>query len=298
MICDGRPYHDAARSIVSSFLPPRDEQPNETEESAEDGSENASKKRRTETVAAVMQPLVHELNPLLDLCAIDERKIQDIPDEDFASYNVVIASRISFADAIRLSKVTARYGNKFYLADCFGLDGFAVLDLGPDHMFRKEIGKDKLSDPVKNLSYVSFEKIMSLKLAEIQKSRWDKKPPRVFASYKLFLDFEAQTGQWPSQENADAFLAFSKSWLFENKSGSSGSGFEVDDDLLGDEKDIRLLASLATAEVSPVTACLGGIIGNEVIKALSGKGEPANNVLMFEGLNGGCRSFVVDSANK
>jgi ubiquitin-like 1-activating enzyme E1 A len=42
-----------------------------------------------------------------------------------------------------------------------------------------------------------------------------------------------------------------------------------------------------------VCAVIGGILGNEVIKAISGKGEPANNILMFDGLNGGCKTFLL-----
>jgi hypothetical protein len=53
--------------------------------------------------------------------------------------------------------------------------------------------------------------------------------------------------------------------------------------LLGGEENLRSLALKASAEVSPVCSVLGGIIGNEVIKALSGtKGEPANNILLFK----------------
>jgi hypothetical protein len=67
----------------------------------------------------------------------------------------------------------------------FGLDGYTFLDLGPDHIFHKEIGK------VSN--YVPFEKIMSLKLDDTWKSCWDNSPPRVFATYKVFSDFEVLT---------------------------------------------------------------------------------------------------------
>jgi len=238
-----------------------------------------------DTVARAIQPSVHELNPLLDLCVVDDRKVQDIPDDDLTKFDVVIASRIPLKEAIRISKAS----NKFYLADCFGLDGCAILDLGPDHQYRKEIGKDTLSDPIVQSNYVPFETILGLPLDKIQKSRWDKVPPRAFVTYKAYLDFEAQTGQWPSSENSATFAAFVKQWSKRN-----GVVEEIEE-LLGDEDNLRLIAARACAEVSPVCSVLGGIIGNEVIKVLSGKGEPANNVLVFQGEDGGCRSFFVDS---
>jgi ubiquitin-like 1-activating enzyme E1 A len=44
---------------------------------------------------------------------------------------------------------------------------------------------------------------------------------------------------------------------------------------------------------------MGGVVGNEVIKAISGKGEPAHNTLLFDGLGtGGCLSFFVPGPKK
>lgn len=40
---------------------------------------------------------------------------------------------------------------------------------------------------------------------------------------------------------------------------------------------------MAGAEMSPVSAVLGGLLGQEVMKALTGKDEPAFNVLCFDG---------------
>ncbi len=62
---------------------------------------------------------------------------------------------------------------------------------------------------------------------------------------------------------------------------------------MGDEDELKQLANTATADVSPVCAVMGGVLGNEVIKAISGKGEPANNMLLFDGMDGGCKSFAL-----
>jgi hypothetical protein len=45
---------------------------------------------------------------------------------------------------------------------------------------------------------------------------------------------------------------------------------------------------VSTSEVAPVCAVLGGIIGNEVIKAISVKGEPANNTCCSMGYQVSC----------
>ena len=84
--------------------------------------------------------------------------------------------------------------------------------------------------------------------------------------------------------NGEKFAALSKDFLRKQN---------LDVDYLGSEDDLKRLAVIATAEVSPACAVLGGVLGNEVIKVISGKGEPANNVLLFDGIDGGCKSFTM-----
>jgi ubiquitin-like 1-activating enzyme E1 A len=294
-IFDGRNYAEAAANTPTPFI----HRSGDVKGGASD-KEPDSKKRRVEetstTIAKAMQPFVHELNPLLEECHIDERPLKDIPSEDFAKYDVVIASRVSKEDAIRISNATVEAGGKFFCIDCFGLMGCAVLDMGKDHLFRKEEGKDKLSEPTKNAQYLPFEKIISLKLSQIKKGRWDKVPPNVWAVFKSYMDFKSQTGNFPCEATKEEYETFCKKWLAEQNEGGSDKGLAVSEDLLGDSKAVQQLACLATAEVSPVCAVLGGAIGNEVIKCLSGKGEPANNVLLFDGLASSCRAFVVSES--
>jgi ubiquitin-like 1-activating enzyme E1 A len=45
----------------------------------------------------------------------------------------------------------------------------------------------------------------------------------------------------------------------------------------------REVARSAVAELSPVCAVLGGILGQEVLKAISRKGELACNCFVFDG---------------
>ena len=158
------------------------------------------------------------------------------------------------------------------------------MDLGPEHQFRKEMGKDKLSDVMKIDPYLPFADMMDVPLSDMT-ARWDKRPPKVLTTYLSYLEYQAKTGKWPDEENASDYADKTKTWLAESKI--------VGEDYLGDDEKLKHIASLADAEVSPVCAVLGGVIGNECIKAISGKAEPANNVLMFDGVDGGCRTFLL-----
>uniref|UniRef100_A0A7S1YV53 THIF-type NAD/FAD binding fold domain-containing protein n=1 Tax=Ditylum brightwellii TaxID=49249 RepID=A0A7S1YV53_9STRA len=304
-ICDGRPYPSSMATTPSSFLPPGERDGTSKEETGDTDknekedktSEPEQKKQRTspKTVAAAMQPRVMELNPLLDECKIYESSVEDIPDEEFAKYDVVVASRLGMDQAKRVSAATTSGGGKFYLVDCFGLSGCAMLDLGPDHGYRKEVGKDKLSDVMKVDPYVPLGDMLNLKLRDAT-GRWDKLPPKIWATYRAYLEYEAKAGKWSCADYADDFVEKTQQWL-KTESEKPTSSKPFSEDYLGNEDDLRNIASLATAEVSPVCAVLGGVLGNEIIKAISGRGEPANNILLFDGVDGGCRSFLLQEKN-
>jgi len=273
-ICDGRPYPDALRFTPSFFLPPGDR--NSTEVIPQ------SKKRKM-TVAQAMQQHVHELNPLLKLPLIEERPLEDIPDSFFQEFQIVIASRISLEQATRIAAQTKLAGNKFILVDCFGMKGCAMLDLGPNHVFRREIGKDKLSDPCATKPYLSLLDILAVKLGNVS-DRWNKTCPRVYMEYRSILQYHSETGKWPLPESKEDFSNRISKWL--------SSEQECNEEVMTKDS-LEIVANSASFELSPVCAILGGVLGNEVVKALSGKGEPANNLLLFDSVDGGCRNFLV-----
>ena len=282
-IADGRPYPDALAETPTSFLPPVGRDVTLVEEE-ENGDEPQKKRLKKMSVAKAMQPHVLELNPLLEECEINEEDVASIPAEFFAKFDIVIASNIGLEQAIRISKATAAADGKFYLVHAFGFYACAMIDLGERHTFRKEIGKDKLSGVTKIDPYTSLEDMASLKLSNA-KDRWHKEgPPKIFVQYRTLLNYYEKKQGFPSEDSADEFVTLSKEFLIDNG---------LKENYLGGDDELKHLAVTATAEVSPVCAAIGGVIGNEVIKAISGKGEPANNILLFNGEDGGCSAFTL-----
>ena len=287
-IADGRPYPDALAETPTSFLPPheREREHERTIDSVEDSSDEPQKKRlKKMSVAKAMQPHVLELNPLLEECEINEEDLSSIPAEYFANFDIVIASNIGLDQAIRISKATAAADAKFYLVHSFGFHACAMIDLGGGHTFRRETGKDKLSDVKKIDPYTSLEKMADVKLIDA-KDRWHKhgNPPKIFAKYRTLLNYYEKKGGFPSDSSAEDFVILAKEFLKEQG---------LEDDYLGGDAELKQLANTGTAEIAPVCAAMGGVIGNEVLKAISGKGEPANNLLLFNGTDGGCSAFTL-----
>mmetsp|Transcript_8480 Transcript_8480/g.9777 ORF Transcript_8480/g.9777 Transcript_8480/m.9777 type:complete len:368 (+) Transcript_8480:888-1991(+) len=293
-IADGRPYPDAMMHTPSSFLPPleRSSLNDSTSSSTEDNTgEPEAKKLRKMTVAKAMSPHVHELNPLLSTCEINEDDIESIPDSYFKKFDIVIASHVSLQQALRISKAchsdSGDGRSKFYLVHSFGFYSCAIMDLGKRHEFRKEMGKDKLSD-VQTLddggNYLPLQDMMEIKLKDV-KDRWHKNgPPVIYTKYRCILNYLDIQKEWPCQEKEDEFVQLTKAFLKEQG---------LKEDYIGGENELKNLNMTAMAEVSPVCAVMGGVLGNEVIKAISGRGEPANNILLFDGINSGCSSFTL-----
>eukprot|EP00980_Cylindrotheca_fusiformis_P000603 scaffold154_cov129-Cylindrotheca_fusiformis.AAC.20 len=233
----------------------------------------ANKKVKYSTVAQAVQPLVEDLNMLLGKCPILEetKQVSDLTEEDLKPFSVVVASQIPLAEANRLATLAAAHqGCQFYLVDCFGYYGAAMMDLGKDLHYRPEQGK-KLLDPIPLKDYVPFTDLINVPLHQAV-NRFHKQPPKVYVFYRCLLEYQAKTGKWPSEENGGDFdVAVFKEYL------KTQQVTTISDD------ELQALGKAGMAQVPAVCSVLGGMLGNEIIKVISGKGEPANNTILLDG---------------
>lgn len=290
VVCDDRPYPEAVREMPCSFFHAEDMEKamSENGSNEDEGVEPEAKKAKKipSTVASAIKSKVEELNPLLSgRNSIEERPIASLPGDFFAQFDAIVASRLTVAEAkrISLSLQKVEEGKLFIVTDTFGLEGCAHLDFGNKHTFRREIGKDKLSDLLKIEPYISMSDMLDVPLERV-KGRWDKVVPRTLVLQRLLMDY------WEENKKGQCkhFVDFANGWLSSNRLSN-----------VSDSLDLAQLAGIAQhPEVSPVCAVLGGMLGNEVIKALTGKGEPANNVMLFNGVDGGCRVFLIKGGNE
>lgn len=54
--------------------------------------------------------------------------------------------------------------------------------------------------------------------------------------------------------------------------------------LIPSEQRLARLASAATADLAPIAGVIGGICGREVVKFLTGKDEPINNIFFYDAI--------------
>ena len=278
VICDNRIFPEAILDTPSIFLTNDDREENKI---VDDNA--ASNKRIKRTVADAMKSKIEELNPLLGDCEICNESVSQLTSEYISKFSIIVASRLcSVSDAIRIANVCTAAGNKFYMADCFGLNGVSVLDLGKDHTYRPEIGK-KLLDVTTLKHHISLASIFNEAKLHDATNRFHKTPPPSWMQYRCILEYVERKNQWPDSTNAVEFVETIREWV------QTTSPSLIDHELLS-PKALHDLAQTATVEIAPVCSVLGGILGNEIIKAISGKGEPANNTLLFDGVS--CKSWT------
>lgn len=290
---DPRPY--PVPSTSSFFLACR-----KNDDDAANNNNN-SKKAKT-TMANAVQAAVEDLNPLLGECpvvdsvdSVDDLLKDEATKATLASYSVVVASRLTPSQATQMAQIVTEAGNKFFLLDTFGMDGACLIDLGKNHMYRAEMGKDKLLDPVSlGAAHVPTQQILDIPLHESVNRFHKKFPPTAWARYRLLLAYAEQTKQWPEPSAAADFVQVVQQWC---KDTGMPETMQQEQPCLQKEA-LEHLCQVSTAELAPCASVLGGLVGNEVIKALSGKGTPANNTVLLDGSSGKAWQFLLQPKSK
>lgn len=166
----------------------------------------------------------------------------------------------------------------FYCGRCMGLDGFFVADLGASFTFQKEGAKDA-PPSFDTLSFPTLPEVHAAGFQALRSRRFKQCVPKAWLRDAALAKLSA-TGVPPLPENAQqlmdaaAAIAAARGESLDALPGCSA---------LADWEDAFRVAD---AEVSAVTAVVGGMLAQEVLKVLSGKGRPVANVFFFEGATG------------
>jgi ubiquitin-like 1-activating enzyme E1 A len=233
----------------------------------------SAKKRKVDSAAHAAQPLLEALNPLLGSCPLINKSVDELTEDDVKDFTVVVASQVSIDQAVRLSQIVTKQGRALYVADCFGMHGAAMIDLARDYQYRPEMGQ-KLSDLTTLKDYVPISEMVKVPL-HCAINRFHKQPPPTWVMYRCLLEYQKQTSKWLGQDVDN----------FEDTATTRDNirNFLHKQQVTLTEQQLDDLVVAGMAQVAPVCAVLGGVIGNEVIKIITAKGEPAYNCLLLDG---------------
>ena len=219
----------------------------------------------------------------------DSAKSQDKTDEFFKDFDVVVATNCSKDELVRINSICRAEKTLFYAGDIFGFYGFSFMDL-VSHEYVEEVKDTKeeakgVDEPAAKKQKVetetkSVKKAMTfVSLAETLKVDWSselysRRIKRMDPSYfllQILFEFVAQTGYKPRPANKNEDLEKMKELRTSTLEKMKIPVTKVSDEMLG----------LLFGELSPVCAVVGGVVAQEIIKAISNKDAPHNNYFFY-----------------
>lgn len=208
------------------------------------------------------------INPLVDV-----RLIEGDATENLEQYHVALLVGRDASQWETMNEACRSMNVKFLAAQGMSNCGLFFSDL-LTHEFkteRKTTAEVKEEETAKGiesskLHFKSFAKALSVPL-----SSFGRKTPPVFYVYNLVAQFEIKRKRKVRIEDYEELRHLRDSICTNNKILATK---------LPDEKIEDYL--LASEEFAPINAVVGGVLAQEALKAISGKGEPLNNFFFYE----------------
>jgi len=234
---------------------------------------------------------LQQLNPMVEVTA-DSGKSTDKDVEFFKQFDIVIATTCPREELVRINSICRAEKIQFYAGDVMGFYGFSFMDLVEHEYAEDEVTtapavaaesdgepdakKSKTEETVtktvkKAMTFVSLAEALKVDWSsELYAKRIRRMDPSFFLMHVIF-EFEKEMGRAPSPAHRATDLEKLK---------------EVRDKTLADmsvpvEKVSEEILSLLFCELSPVCAIVGGVLAQEVIKAISNKDAPHNNFFFY-----------------
>ncbi|CAM1320038.1 SAE1 (predicted), partial [Pycnogonum litorale] len=212
------------------------------------------------------------LNPLVGL-TVDCQPLSRKKDEFYKQFDVVCVIGYSMTVACAVNDICRKHEIKFFCGDVYGYYGYFFVDLG-SHTYLEESSKDKKEESE------TVMKKMELEYPSLETAIADfgSASQRICPSYYVFrvlMEFYETYGRHPKSsqhEDDSCILVKLRNHVLDN--------IGVRRNKLDDSFSRR-----AFAELSPVCAIVGGILSQEIIKAVSCKDKPLDNFFFFDGTN-------------
>ncbi|KAK8477102.1 hypothetical protein V6N13_061248 [Hibiscus sabdariffa] len=192
--------------------------------------------------------------------------------EFFEKFDAVILSCCSLRKKKWINQKCRKLSKRvaFYTVECRGSCGEIFVDL-QDYKFSK---LKKLEETIEcRIEYPSLEEAISVPWRALPRS-----VSKLYFAMRVIEHFEYVEGRDPGETIIDdlpGILELRKELCETNSLDES----QIPDALL--ERLVR-----DVAEYPPVCAIVGGILGQEVIKAISGNGVPLKNFFFFDAMDG------------
>jgi len=235
---------------------------------------------------------LQQLNPMVEV-TVEPTDSESKDAEFFQKFDVVVATTCTQTELVRINSICRAAKIFFYAGDVFGFFGFSFMDL-VSHNYVEEVtmqtqseAKDGSNEPQakkqkmepqpetktvkKEMAFVSLAEALKVDWSsELYAKRIRRMDPSFFLLQVLFA-YKAEMGHNPRPGNREEDLAKLAELRDSTLTKLSVPTTKIPDQMLG----------LLFAELSPVAAIVGGVLSQEVIKAISNKDAPHNNFFFY-----------------
>ncbi|XP_034171757.2 SUMO1 activating enzyme subunit 1 [Osmia lignaria lignaria] len=219
------------------------------------------------------------LNSMVNIEA-DTSNVDDKADTYFGNFDVVCATQCTITQLERINAACRKHKVKFFAGDVWGTLGYTFADLivheyAEDVVQTKKIqlsgsGEPMQKEKFENITvtekhtdtFVPFESVLDVPKASLPKES------EIYYMILILLNYREKYNKDPLP------------------SGRGSEDFKAEADKIIKKYDLEnrinnLLEGDIYAQISPVCAIVGGIMSQEIIKAVSQKGAPHNNLFIF-----------------
>jgi len=233
------------------------------------------------SIAEVCRESLRDFNPMVHV-SVEKGSVKDISANFMDNFDAVVLGRASVIVKKQVNEMCRKRPQRiaFYLVDCRGSCGEIFVDL-QNHTYTQKKQEDAIASQI---CFPSLEESMSVRWSSLPR-----KTTKLYFALRIIEEFEQAEGRQPghvSSADLESVLILQKKLCEEQ--GLSES--RIPDILL------ERILDAGTRELPPVCAIIGGILGQEVIKAMSCKGDPIKNFFFFDVMDG--KGIIEDISNQ
>lgn len=214
---------------------------------------------------------VFRRNPCADL-PTDTEKILSIK-----RYDVVCMTACKLSEVRRVGGLCRKLGKKFITADAHGFFAIAWLDL-LDHCYMSEEAKgEKFVKKIGSISYAPYEEAATFDWTEMLVDQETKK-----ANQSVGPAFYAIQAVHAAYDKWHVFLSDGDDEKIAGITQELSATHKCDTSVFNTEL-IKLVGSQGPYQLSITCSIFGGMIADNILRALTGREKPLVNCLVFDG---------------
>ncbi|KAM4641558.1 SUMO-activating enzyme subunit 1 [Discoglossus pictus] len=233
------------------------------------------------------------LNPMVEV-KVDTENIDQKPEDFYTQFDAVCLTCCPRDLLVKVDQICHKHGIKFFTGDVFGYHGYMFANLG-DHEFVEEKTKVTKASPEvedgpeskkakidatettmvkKKVQFCQLKSALEIDWTSDKAKTTLKKTSSDYFLLQVIMKFRTDKGRDPQpgtyREDSELLLQIRNDLL---------DSLGVSPDLLSED-----FASYCFSEMAPVCAVVGGVLAQEVVKALSQRDPPHNNFFFFDGM--------------